>query len=299
MPEEKKPLVEQRGKFLIYRMNFDSLFELEQYLLGNPKVNTGVFKSLKSEYLSEDFAGESLEKAIEYCHGGYRKGFDRFLLLKKKLDSVNVKKSHNRRTVSSVIGSRPNVVSFVAGVPKDMYRIERVKEKKFIDIYMNLAYSGETTDEQILNRGILTLNLISIFEGAGLGVNLYVFEASHLYDEVFITEIKLKKSGEITNVGKCYYPMCGKEFIRRVLARVKESMPFKEKWNIGYGTSLPEKLIRDILNIDSNAFLISTPEDMGIKGENVFEDADAFLEKLNLTDKVSVPRYKDYSDREK
>lgn len=299
MPEEKKPLVETRGKFVIYRMNFDSLHELEHYLLGNPKVNTKIFKSLKSEYLSEDFAGEKLEKAINYCHGGYRKEFDRFLLLKKKLDSVYVKKSHGRRTVSSFVGSRPNVAAYVAGVPKNMYRIERVKEKKFIDIYMNLAYSGETTDEQILNRGILTLNLISIFEASGLGVNLFVFEASHLYDEVFITEIKLKKYGEITNVGKCYYPLCGKEFIRRVLARVKESMPFKEKWNIGYGASLPESIIRDILHINSNAFLISTPEEMGIKGYDIFEDADAFLEKLNLTDRVSVPRYRDFNDREK
>lgn len=212
MINEHSPEIEERDKCVIYRMKFNSLYELERYLKDDPQVNTSIFKSQKSEYLPEDFAGEDLKRSIEYCHGGYLKGFDKFMELKRKLDAVNKKALSSRKTTNSYVGSRPNVVSFVAGAPKSMYRMERVGEKQFVDIYMNLVYSGETTDDQILNRGILTLNLINVLENAGLGVNLYVFEASHLYDEIFIAEIKLKRAGEITNIGQCYYPMCGKEY---------------------------------------------------------------------------------------
>ncbi len=296
---KKEPLIEKRDDCVIYKMVFNSLYELEKYLRDNPGVNTSVFKSQKSEYLPESFAGECLSRAIEYCHGGYRKGFDKFLELKRKLDEVNKEEFHRRKAIPSFVGSRPNVASFVADVPKSMVRLERVKEREFIDIYMNLVYSGETTDEQILNRGILTLNLISVLENSGMGVNLYAFEASHYYNEVFIAEVKLKKAGDITDIAHCYYPLCGKEFIRRVFVRVKESMPFKEKWDIGYGVSLSETAARDLMRIGDKAYYISTPADMGIKGEDIYEDADAFLKKLNLTDKVRVPRYRDYFDRKK
>ena len=152
------------GDDAVFRMHFQSLNQLEMYLRANPKVNTSVFKSQKSIYMPEDFAGEPLDVAIDYCHGGYQKNLDMFMKLKKEIDSVNVKYSNNRKTVTSVVGSRPNVPAYVAGAPKTMYRMERVKEKKFVDIYMNIAFSGHTTEEQIRNRGILTLNLVNVLD---------------------------------------------------------------------------------------------------------------------------------------
>lgn len=296
MFEDKTPEIIQDGDKKIYRINFNSTFELERYLRSNPPVNTAVFKSQKSMYLPRDFAGEELETAIGYCIGGYTRGFERFMELKKKLDSVNLKEAHNRKTVSSFVGTRPNIVSYVAGSPKAMLRPERIAEKKFIDLYLNLACSGGTSDDAILNRGILTLNLINVLEGAGMGVNLFVFEASSCADEIFIAEIKLKRTDEITDIGKCFYPMCGKEFLRRVLARVKESMPFEKNWSVGYGARLSQKKTKEILKISEDAYYISTPEEMGIKGNNIFEDADMFISKLNLSDKVTVPRYSDYME---
>ena len=78
-----------------------------------------------------------------------------------------------------------------------MFRLEREKEKKFIDVYINLVYSGDTSDEQIRNRGILVLNMISLFEQNHIGVNLYAFEASCLKDEIFIADIRLKSGNVI------------------------------------------------------------------------------------------------------
>lgn len=290
--------IDRDEKFKIYRIYFKSLSELENYLKGDPEVNREVFKTQKSLYLPEDFAGEPLSNAINYCHGGYEKGLGVFMRLKKELESVNILKTNYRRSVPAVVGSRPHVPNFVAGTPKTMWRLDKAKEKKFIDIYINLAYSGENTDSQIRNRGILTLNLISLFENNDIGVNLHAFEASYNYEELFIADVKLKRPDEIINVGKCYYPLCGKEFIRRLLVRVKESMPFMEKWGIGYGAVLPEPLIRRYMEIDDKKLLILSPDEMGIKGKDIYEDANAFFKHLNLTDKIAIPNYRKPDSKE-
>ena len=255
--------LEADKRYKVFRIKFNSLTELELYLSQDPKVNTMVFSSQKSIFMPESFAGAPLSQAIRYCHGGYQKDFEIFLEMKKQLEKANVKASHYRRSVPAVVGSRPNVPNFIAGTPKTMYRLDRAKTKKFVDVYINLAYSGETTEEQIRNRGILVLNMISLFEQNDIAVNLYAFEASCLYGEIFIADIRLKKPGEFINIGKCYYPLCGKEFLRRVLVRVKESMPFTERWGMGYGGVLPEDLVRLCMGIDGDSILIRSPLEIG------------------------------------
>ncbi len=280
--------------YKVYRVDFNSLTELEVWLSEDPEVNEKVFPSPKSAYMPESFAGAPLDEAIRYCHGGYTKGFPMFMQLKKELERANVKAMDLRRSVPAVVGARPNVPNFVAGTPKTMYRLDRAKEKKFVDVMINLAYPGDTTEEQIRNRGILTLNLISLFEQNHMGVNLYVFEASFFAGEIFLAEIRLKRPGEATNVGKCYYPLCGKEFVRRLLVRVKESMPFREKWGIGYGGVLPEEMLRQCMNIKEGTIVIGPPDELGIQGKNIYQDADAFFEHLELKDEIRVVKYAEY-----
>ena len=71
---------------------------------------------------------------------------------------------------------------------------------------------------------------------------------------------------------------------------VKESMPFKQKWSVGYGSGLPRDLLKKVLNIGDNKILIRSPLEMGLKGKNIFEDADIFFEQLHLSDNIYVPQ---------
>ena len=41
--------------------------------------------------------------------------------------------------------------------------------------------------------------------------------------------------------------------------------------------------LREIMNIPDDAILISDPDSMQIQGKDIYEDADAFLQKLNLS----------------
>ncbi len=283
--------VEKQANIRICKMDFSSLSQLHLFLISDPPINSDVFYSKNSLNSSEEFAGAPLDVAIDYCIGGYEKDFSLFVKMKKDIDRVNVRVFHPRKVFPSVVGSRPNVPAFVAGAPKSMYRMERVQQKKFITIYMNLAYTSGTTEAQIRNRGILTLNLIKILEHNNYGVNFKVFEACHVENEIFAASIGLKKTGELLNVKKCYYPLCGREFLRRVLSRVKESMPFKERWNMSYGLLLSDTQTRNIMSIPEDAIIIGPPSEMGIAGNDIYEDADAFWEKLHLSEEIIVPHY--------
>lgn len=284
-------IVSKRGNMNVFKVAFRSLADIELYLNSNPPINSRVFVSEKSITAKEAFAGEPLEKAIEYCVRGYDKGFEGFLKLQRELDSVNVKTNFGRKVTTSVVGARPNVPAYIAGAPKNMYRVDRVSEKKLIHIYMNLAYSRFTTEEQIINRGLLVLNLIRLLEENNYMVDFQVFETCVVENETFICEILLKQPGTLLDTRKCYYPLCGKAFVRRVITRIKETMPFEGNWHFSYGTVLNTIQTRIVMNIPEDAILINSPDEMGIQGDDIYKDADAFFEILGLKKHIAIPRY--------
>jgi hypothetical protein len=275
----------------LYNPVFESLGELEMFLSSDPPVNTRSFPIMMSVRADEQFAGPPLEQAIAYCTGGYEEGMEEFMILTNQLEAVNRQSVRQRCSVPAFVGSRPNVPAYVAGAPKNMYRLSKVVEKKLIRIYMNVAYSRNTTEAQIKTRGILTLNLVRILEQNNYIVDLRVFEASIEYNELFLCEIMLKRPGQKLDPAKCYYPMCGRSFLRRVISRLKESMPFNGNWGMTYGKVADEDVIKRILGIDNNAIFIGTPQSMGIVGKNIKQDADAFLARLHLSGKIKVPQY--------
>lgn len=275
----------------IFNVYFNSIAEVEGFLNSNPPVNTDVFTSQMSLLAREDFAGPPLENAIAYCVGGYDADYMRFLKLSGQLQSVNTQTFVERKVESAFVGHRPNVPAYIAGEPKNMYRSVRAVEKKVINVFMQVTYDRNTTEAQILHRGILTLNLIRLLELNNYIVNFKVFELSSVRNEVFVCEVALKRPGEKIDPRKCYYPMCGKAFVRRVLMRIKESIPFRENWHMSYGMVTLENFTKKILGVGEKDIYIGTPKEMGITGTDLFADADAFIGKAGLEGKVVVPKY--------
>ncbi len=292
-PEECEYLkIETKGKLKDFKMRFSSLSEIQMFLRDNPDRNREVFAESASETAPEAFAGAPLKQAIKYCIGGYEDRFEEFLRFARELEAHNVRFANERYTETSVVGQRPNVPAYVAGAPKTMYRLKRAQEKKNINIFMNVSYPASSTEEQIRNRGIVTLNLIRILERNGYIVNFRVFEYSMNDYETFLCEVVLKKPGEQLDSRKCYYPMCGKSFVRRIMARIKESMPFESNWGLSYGKVMKESAARRALKAEEGDIYIGAPLEMNIMGNDLYADADAFLDKLNIRDKIVVPRYK-------
>lgn len=291
-PEDCRFLeIKREGKLSIFNMYFESTSAVELFLKDNPPINEEIFVTLDSETAPERFAGPPLEDAIKFCVGGYEENYDQFLEMSQRLQSINSNQSVERSVEPAFVGHRPNVPAYIADAPKCMYRKKKFVEKKVVNVFMQATYSSSTKEAQILHRGILALNLIRLLEMNGYIVKFRLFEASCFYNEAFVCEVVLKNQGEKIDPRKCFYPMCGKGFVRRVLLRIKESMPFKENWHMGYGNVLDEKSARRLLNVGADDIYIDTPDECGIEGRNMYADANRFLKKLGLDGKIKAPYY--------
>lgn len=284
--------IEKRNAITVYQMRFPSVGAIQMFLRDDPPINTMIFVDPKSATADERFAGPALDKAIDYCVSGYEEGYDQFMEFSKQLEAVNTRYVRERHVEKAFVGQRPNVPAYIAGAPKTMYRSARAEEKKTINIFMNVTYPASTSPQQILHRGIISLNLIKVLEMNGYIVNFRLFESSMMREEVFICEVVLKRPGDKLDSRKCYYPMCGKGFVRRIMARLKESMPFKYNWGMSYGNVLRPDLAKNLMGITNKDIYIGAPADMNIRGVDLYEDADRFLETLGIADKIAIPKYR-------
>lgn len=289
--------IEQRGNCKIYNIKFRNLTDLYDYLKSDPKVNTAVFKRQASIKNDCDFSGEPLPQAIEYCIGGYNKGYDNFLLANTQLKIATKDLTDNRMLVRTLYGGMPQPALVAANVPDCMMRYERDNKSSVRNIYFNLAYPAFTSTSRIVNRGLATLYLIQALESKGEMVNFKAFELSKNEDdpdEIINIEINLKKPGDLfLNVEKCYYPIKAKEFLRRVLFRVKESSKVEDYyWGDGYGIALTADEMRTFLNAKPQDLIISYPSSMGIEGDNIYDDTVALIETLGIEKEFDIHKIK-------
>lgn len=280
----------------IYKYNFSNLTDLYNYLKQNPEVNEKIFYKRASLSNNCDFAGESLEKSIEYLRGGYEINFDKFDIAIKNVRKFGYEDVSSKKIERSLHGGIYLTPLVVAGVPDCMIRYRQDSDPKHITIYFQLGYPHFTTTEQVFNRGIATINLIQTLEDKGYIVDLKVFELSvhsdkNLKEYLDIT-INLKHADEPLNISKCYYPFFSKEFLRRILFRILESAPVETNWSQGYGRSVEDDEIREFYNLNSKDLVIGTPKTMAISGYDVFEDTVSLFEKLKLSEEFDLSKLK-------
>lgn len=296
MLEEYKNILskpERKDGRIWYNAHFASLSELYDFLESDPPINEQVFKQLASQKLGNSgFYGESYQRALEYLIEGYSGELEEFLELIRKLDFIIPEMDLGSRTEPSYIGSRIHIPNALAGSPKYMRRLVREEEKKFVNIYFNLAYPHYTSEPEIRNRGILTINLIKMLEKNNYRVHFKTFQLVTNYNEVCYIEIILKQFGYDLNEERCYYPLCRKEFLRRILFRVMESMAFKENWEDGYGSNISIHEAKSLLELNSDDILIGYPDNMGIHGKSLAKDASNLFEKIHLEKYIEIDKEK-------
>ncbi len=295
----QEDVVIENGK-TIYNLRFANLTDLHDYLAQNPRVNRRVFERQASLNPDFNFYGESLDKSIEYCISGYRDGFENFLVANDKLKETTKELSDNRVLTRTMYGGMPLSALVAAGVPDCMLRYDRDTKSTVRNIYFNLAYPAYTSTSRIINRGLATLYIIQALEAKGEMINFKAFELSECSDEIVNIEINLKKPGDLfLDIEKCYFPIKGKEFLRRVLFRVLESSTVTDSyWGEGYGSPVNEDGIRDFFKISSKDLVISYPSEMGIDGDNIYDDTITLIERLGLQSEFNIPKIKELKYRE-
>lgn len=273
----------KKDDFIVHNIKFNSLYDLYEYLISNPEVNDRVFRNQYSLNPNKDFYGEPLNKAIEYLKGGYRENYDNFLKMNTEFNNYNIYEEEIIKT-RSVYGGVPLAPLVAAGVPDSMLSYKRNIEPKVVNIYYNLSYPNSTSQSQIYNRGIITLYIIKTLESMGYIVNFYTFFLSSISDEIVNIEVKLKSNNDlILNIEHCYFAMIAKEFLRRCIFRVLESVPVTYGlWGRDYGHTLSAEDIKKFYNTNKFDLIIGRPKELNIFGKDIYIDTENMIKALSL-----------------
>lgn len=285
--------IDYKDDLKIYNVKFDNLADLYYYLKSNPKVNRNIFDEQSSITGSYEFAGDNLEKSIEYIVNGYNRGFNNFLVASERMQNATLDVSDNRSLRRGLYGGIPLAPLVAAEVPECMLKYDRKKEGCIRNMYFSLSYPHYVEDEEIFNRGLATLYIIDALEKQGDIVNFIARETSKCGNEIVNIEVVLKKPSDVMlDIKKCYFPLTGREFLRRILFRVLESMPVENNWSCGYGRTIEERPLRNLYNLRDDDYVISTPNEIGINGTNIYRDTARLIENLNLKEEFDVPKIK-------
>ena len=296
----------KKGYYKIFRYNYHSLDEFLDTLIKEP-INYEIFKRPSSETIgkSEWYGTDSFKEAWNLCKYTYDEGYDSF---RDKFNQIKYKIEHKIELVDCYkpVGSSVNIPRYLFGIPDNMRNKEEVLTKPIININFQIGYSSFTSISKIRNRGILTLALIDYLENIKkYKVNLNIFDLSKEQDEIIYIIVNLKDKNEKLKLKKCYFPIVHPSFVRRLLFRAQEIIPdLKNDWSNGYGVPVIYENAISIVEYDNienykndiiNSIYISTPDELGIKGINIDEDLNNFINILNnkyhiFDNKVKVKR---------
>lgn len=279
----------------VFKYSFPSITSLVQYLKDTP-VNMKVFGGyICSEIDTEpEFRGEPLKDTLEHLIYGYNQDYKHYREISKVSD-IRFSQGIGEippRSIRSYVGSRVDIPSYVYGSPRNMRRVVRVGQKKIINFYFQLSYPAGTKETEIINRGIIAMQLIKALENVGYSINLIGFEldSESLRDdkEIFYVTINLKDADLTLNESKCIGPFMRKEFLRRILFRLLETADVSDYWSVSYGSTLPVKEAVGIMNLRDEDIIFGSPKELGIKGSDIYTDFETTIDKLKLNNEITL-----------
>lgn len=273
----------KKDDYFVMEYDFNSITEFIDYLDNTP-INMDVWgsKSLASEDNNYDFRQtHSLQEAKDLCKFGLHENFDKLIELKFTLEKYIKMSNKKMQQYNFYIGYAPDVKAYLEGNPLSMFNREYPK-RKHIDIYYNSAILGNVSTDKIFNRGAITLCLTEILENMGFSVGLNVFTMSECDNQIHYAKFNLKRTGERLNVQKLFFPLCHPSFLRRLVFRLREETPdITFDWTYGYGATVDDYIIRKIIGLKDNDIVICRPDEMGVKGYDIIEDANSMFAYIN------------------
>lgn len=269
--------------YMVMEYDFSSISEFIDYLDTAP-INKNVWSNHKLDSESIDYEWyqtNSFKEAKELCQYGYHKDFNKLVELKINLEKY-IKFTNNKMAqYNFYVGYAPDVKAYLEGSPLSMLNRQNPKRKQ-INIYFCATMACVISANQAFNRGAITLCLVEMLENMGFSVNLNIFTMSELNRKIHYAKFDLKHFGERLNIQKLYFPICHPSFLRRLVFRLEEQTPdIPSGWPLSYGYVCDDYTIRQILDLKDNDIVINMPDEMGIIGNDIIEDANNMFEYIN------------------
>lgn len=271
-----------KSSYRVMEYDFSSITEFLNYL-DTHTVNRNIFGWDPASETSDRYFTKtsSLDEAKDLFRYGCHEDFEKLVELKCTLEKYIKMSRMKTRQYNYYVGYAPDVKAYLEGNPLSMLNREHPR-RRHVDIYYNSAILGNVSTEQIFNRGAITLSLVEILENMGFSVGLYVFTMSSSNDQVHYAKFNLKSPNERLNIQKLFFPLCHPSFLRRLVFRLREETPDIESyWRDGYGRTCNDYMIREIIDLKDNDIVICQPDEMGVLGNNIVDDANSMFDYIN------------------
>lgn len=280
----------EKGNYNIMEYDFDSIAEFLDYIDSAP-INSEIwgYRSLASETENYDFCKtHSLEEAKDLCRYGYHENFEKLVELKMTLEKYIKLSRKQSRQYNFYVGYAPDVKAYLEGNPLSMLNRQYPK-RQHIDIYFNAANLASVSSNMIFNRGAITLSIVEILENMGFSVGLNVFSMGECNGQIHYVKLNLKKSGERLYIQKLFFPLAHPSFLRRLIFRLMEQTPdITMAWTGGYGRTCEDHTIREVISLAENDIVICRPDEMGVQGYDIIDDANAMFDYINKFTNESI-----------
>lgn len=285
----RKRIYQKKG-YKVYEFSFETLQSLIDYITTAP-TNTRVFNeaclsSNKDNKITYSYRKtHSLDETIRLCIGGWDEKFDSLLELKSNVDKKILKERICSSKIKDYVGFAPSVGDYLQGKPLNMWNRIKVPNYEIINIYVNIAFNYNEEISAIYNRGAIVLSIIDALEKAGYGVRLTLFEFAIDNDEACLYYFNIKDEAENLNIKKAYFVLCHPSFLRRIVFRLKEVTEFEDEvWEDDYGTVPDKETTMYFFDFDEESdVVILSPHNMGIEGNDIYEDLETVLKVTNLS----------------
>lgn len=280
----------KKGDYDIMEYDFDSITAFLDYIDSAP-INSEIwgYRRLESETENYDFCKtHSLEEAKELCKYGYHDNFEKLVELKNTLEKYIKLSRKQSRQYNFYVGYAPDVKAYLEGSPLSMLNRQYPK-RKHIDVYFNAANIASVSSNMIFNRGAITLCIVEILENMGFSVDFNFFTMASKNDQVHYVKLNLKRSGERLNIQKSFFPLAHPSFLRRLIFRLMEQTPdITMAWISGYGITCDDYTIREVISLAENDIVICRPDEMGVQGYDIIDDANAMFDYINKFTNESI-----------
>ena len=193
----------------------------------------------QNDSYSKDFAGCSLQEAIDYGSYGW-KDSKAIKDIAFELDSLIPVTELRNSFIYDISGDEADVGRFLSNEPENMiqYTIEEDKNNKLVHIVCNTTFSSSVSKSIIYNRGASLVTLINKLEDLGYRVKLdLVVSITSDYKEMsdsFTVLIEVKDYSELLDLDRVAYCLCHRSFFRRLVFCLLEQQSLEAVEQFGF-----------------------------------------------------------------
>lgn len=158
---------------------------------------------------------KSWEEAVELARFGWTE-VAKEMTAQLKVALKNTKTDEIIKNVLDVCGYQANVPMYLVGVPTNMIRQNRVRQKaKVVNVIKPMGATANVSREQYVKAGVECMRIINALEKRGYAVNLFIASASRVSGRYATILVKVKSSNERLNVSKMAFFLASPSVHRR------------------------------------------------------------------------------------